>query len=60
MITAYLKVNIGVLLALGINCYRRESESGEGFSQGCGPTEPCVRSGSIYGLVLIQPPWREV
>lgn len=34
MRTAYLKVSIGVLLALGINCYRRESESGEGFSQG--------------------------
>lgn len=61
MITVYLKVNIGVLLALGINCCRRESESGEGFSQGCEPAEQLCEGWeqSIYGWSSAGLQWRE-
>lgn len=44
VITAYPTVNIGVLLVSVINCYRRESESGDGFSQGCKPVQPLCES----------------
>lgn len=56
MITAYLKVNIGILLALGINCYRKESESWDTFSQAVNLQSSCVSSGSTSGMVLSLPP----
>lgn len=56
MITAYLKVNVGFLLALGINCYRRESESWDTFSQAVNLQSSCVSSGSTSGMVLTLPP----
>lgn len=45
-----------MITALGINCYRKESESWDTFSQAVNLQSSCVSNGSTSGMVLSLPP----